>query len=192
VYVVMLVAGLTGLAVMMVAGFAHRPHVHHRLHHARAHGHALAPERVTLARRTVRWLGPLLSPLTWFSWMLGAGAVGTIATVLRASPLVTHLAAIAGALGFQLLVVRPMWKLVFQFESQPATNLEGCLLQEVEAVTAFNARGEGLVRVTIDGRSEDLLATLKKSDDDTRPRRGDRLVIEDVDPSRNTCIVSRA
>ena len=32
-----------------------------------------------------------------------------------------------------------------------------CLLQKVEAVTAFDAHGQGLVRVLIDGRSDDVL-----------------------------------
>ena len=206
VYVVLFVAGLSGLLVMMLVGFVHAPHVHKHAHgrgalprgQARAlptrAGASLTAERVTLTRRTVPWLGPLLSPLTWFSWMFGAGAVGMVAVLLHASPLVVHVSAIAGALGFQLLVVRPIWKIVFRFESQPAGNLEGCLMQQVEVVTAFNARGEGLVRVTIDGRTEDILAVLRKSEQragEARPRRGERLLIEDVDLSNNTCVVTR-
>lgn len=142
----------------------------------------------------MRWIGPLLSPLTWFSWMVGGGALGTLAVVLGASPKIAFIAAVIGAVLFQLFVVRPIWKLVFRFESQPAGNLAGCLMQEVEVISAFNARGEGLVRVTVDGRSEDLLAILTKAEraSESRPRRGDRLVIEDIDPGSNTCFVSRA
>jgi len=199
-YLLLFGAGLAGLIVMMVLGFAHSPKVHH--HHA--HGARALPvrasttanltvERVSIVGRGMRFVGPLLSPLTWFSWMLGGGAGGLIAVILGASPKVALISAIAGAVGFQLFVVRPIWKIVFHFESQPAGNLEGCIMQEVEVVNAFNARGEGIVRVVVDGRSEDVLAVLTRNDPDadTRPRRGDRLLIEDVDPKTNTCIVSR-
>lgn len=194
-------AGLSGLFVMMVLGFAHAPHHHHRHGHARAlpaprggRSTKLTVEHASLVGRGVRLLGTLLSPLTWFSWMVGGGAVGTLAVLLGAGPRLALFSAIAGAVAFQLLVVRPIWKLVFRFESAPAGNLEGCLMQEVEVVRAFNARGEGLVRVVIDGRSEDLLAVLTKDERavESRPRRGDRLVIEDIDPTTNTCFVSRS
>jgi hypothetical protein len=200
-YVVLFAAGFGGLVVMMVLGFAHAPHHHHR-GHARAlrlpqraaSTTKLTVEHASLVGRSVRVLGTLLSPLTWFSWMIGAGATGSIAVLLGASPHVALAAAIAGAIAFQLFVVRPIWKVVFRFESAPAGNLEGCLMQTVEVVGAFNARGEGLVRVVIDGRSEDLLAILTKDERavDARPRRGDHLVIEEVDPKTNTCFVSRS
>jgi hypothetical protein len=68
------------------------------------------------------------------------------------------------------------------------------LLQEVEAITAFDERGEGLVRMLIDGRCEDILARLTEEEraKGLRVRRGDRLLIEEVDPHKNTCRVSRA
>jgi hypothetical protein len=89
--------------------------------------------------------------------------------------------------------VKLIWSLAFRFVSEPAKNLGGCLLQEVEAVTAFDERGRGLVRVIIDGRTEDVLARLENPDLALgRIRRGDRLLIEEVDPSTNSCRVSRA
>ncbi len=188
---------------MMVLGFAHAPHAHHHAHGRAAHALPrvarsptanLTVERVSMVGRGVRILGPLLSPLTWFSWMFGGGAVGMIAVLVGASPKIAFVAAILGAISFQLFIVRPIWKIIFRFESQPAANLEGCVMQEVEVVSAFNARGEGLVRVVVDGRSEDVLAMLLTKGEvaaETRPRRGDRLLIEDVDPKTNTCIVSR-
>jgi hypothetical protein len=206
-YLVLFAAGMSGLVVMMLLGLAHAPH--HQAHaHGRAlpiRGHVRAPlarpsatanltvERVTIVGRGARFLGLLLSPLTWFSWMFGGGAVGTLAFLLHATPPVALASAIAGAVSFQLFVIRPMWNLVFRFESQPAGNLESCLMQQVEVIRAFNARGEGLVRVIVDGRSEDLLAILTKSEraKEIRPRRGDRLRIEEIDPRTNTCFVSR-
>lgn len=131
-----------------------------------------------------------MSPLNWFSWMLGAGAAGCLA-VAAPEPLRAGIA-VAGAVGFQSLVLKPVWNFVFRFASEPAKNLNGCLLQEVEAVTAFDERGQGLVRVIIDGRTEDILARLENPDLAlSRIRRGDRLLIEEVDPTTNSCRVSR-
>jgi len=138
---------------------------------------------------------PLVSPLNWFSWMLGAGAAGTLAagTLHLAEPL-PAIAAAVGAVGFAQAVVKPVLNLALSFVSKPAQGLEGCLMQEVEAVTGFNERGEGLVRVCIDGRSDDVLAQLTDEEmaRGLRVHRGERLLIEDVDPRTNTCRVSRS
>jgi hypothetical protein len=140
------------------------------------------------------WAMPFISPLNWFSWFLGAGAAGLVATMAGLSSTWALALALLGALVFNRGVVRPIWNMVFSFASTPAKNLGGCLLQQVEAVTSFNERGEGLVRVTIDGRTEDVLARLTESEraSGERIRRGDRLLIEDVDPQKNTCRVFRA
>jgi hypothetical protein len=136
------------------------------------------------------WIMPFLSPLNWFSWMIGAGAAGSLAGAV-AEPGRAAIA-VAGAIGFNLLVVKPLWSFIFGFASQPAKNLEGCLMQQVEAVTGFDERGEGLIRVTIDGHSEDVLARLIDGERGiVRIRRGDRLLIEEVDPRTNSCRVSR-
>lgn len=139
-------------------------------------------------------LMPFISPLNWFSWMMGAGAVGTIAGTLAhlGAPWVAA-CAVVGAIGFNLGVVKPVWKLVYSFTSKPAQGLTGCLLQQVEAVTSFNERGEGLVRVSIDGGSDDVLARLTQEElaRGARVRRGDLLLIEEVDPQKNACRVSR-
>jgi hypothetical protein len=139
---------------------------------------------------------PFLSPLNWFSWLLGAGATGMLLERLGLAGPVVVGAAAAGAIGFNLAIVKPIWRAVFSFASAPAGNLEGCLMQTVEAVTSFNEKGEGIVRVTIDGRSEDILARAlperTPGAEDLRIRRGDLLLIEEVDPHTNTCRVSRA
>lgn len=190
------------------AGGHHAPLPHHTpaIHHGHAPAAAApapagaplanpgASVRVSVISRGVTWLAPLISPLTWFSWMFGAGAAGTIAATAGSGEALALGAAAAGAIGFQLGVVRPVWNLVFRFESRPAGNLDACLLQEVEAITSFNARGEGLVRVVVDGHSADVLARLVEAERgrDSRPKRGDRLVIQEVDSRSNTCLVSRA
>lgn len=138
------------------------------------------------------WLMPLLSPLTWFSWLVGAGAAGTLCAVARIPEPVRAGIAVAGAIGFNQAILKPVWNLIFGFASEPAGNLEACLLQKVEAVTAFDEQGQGLVRVVIDGRSDDILARLTKAAREAghRVRRGDWLIVEEVDVRRNRCVVS--
>jgi hypothetical protein len=138
-------------------------------------------------------LMPFLSPLNWFSWFLGGGTAGMLCALGGVPEPYRAGAAALGALAFNQGVVRPVWNLVFGFASKPAGTLEACLMQVVEAATSFNERGEGLVRVTIDGHSEDVLARLVApgGEGPARVHRGDRLLIEEVDPHTNTCRVSR-
>lgn len=102
------------------------------------------------------------------------------------------LLAVAGAVGFSKGLVKPLWAAIFSFASEPAGNLASCLMQEVVAVTSFNERGEGLVRVFIDGNSTDILARLTRREREkgSRVRKGDWLLIEEVDPNTNSCRVS--
>lgn len=146
-------------------------------------------ERTSVLARVLQ----VLSPLTLFSLLLGAGAAGTAAQLLATTAMVTYVAGVLGAIAMRWFVVGPLSNVIFRFESQPAQNLEGCLLQEVRAVTRFNRKGEGLVRVQIDGRDEDVLARLRDEDRSSTPRvqKGERLVIEEIDPRRNECVVSR-
>jgi hypothetical protein len=141
---------------------------------------------------TLLWVLPVLSPLNWFSWAIGAGAAGLLLRGVLPEPWLAA-AAVAAAVLFNLGVVKPIWRLAHRFASEPAGNLDACLLQTVEAVTSFNARGMGLVRVVIDGRSEDILAQLADEElkQGLRVRRGDRLMIEEIDPQTNSCRVCR-
>jgi hypothetical protein len=154
----------------------------------------IAPTTPGSANGVMRWLVPLFSPLNWCAWLVGAGATGTAARSFAVPPVWTAVVAILGAIALQRGVVKPLLGAVFRFASAPASNLEGCIMQRVKAITSFNARGEGLVRISIDGHSEDVLAklihTANASSD--RVQRGDVLIVEDVDPKTSTCIVSRA
>lgn len=133
-----------------------------------------------------------MSPLSWSSWSLGAGATGLVGIVLGIPEPFRALVAVAGAIGFSRGLVQPLWRTIFSFASEPAGNLNACLLQEVQAVTSFNERGEGLVRVTIDGNSTDILARLTRWEREKgrRVRKGELLLIEAVDPATNSCQVS--
>jgi hypothetical protein len=141
----------------------------------------------------LRLLLPLLSPLNWFSWLIGAGAAGSLATLALVPEPLAGGVALGGAWGFSRFVVRPIWNTIFSFASNPAGNLQSCLLQEVVAVTAFNPRGEGIIRIEIDGHSEDILARLINAqlERGIKVKKGDRLLIEDVNLENNSCRVSR-
>lgn len=180
-------------------GHAHTAHGHGHSHdNANADGDADGDgdgdgDAASTIARGFMWVIPFLSPLNWFSWFLGAGAAGTLLTLAHIQDPLRLIGALVGAILFKVAIVGPIWNNVFKFASKPADNLEGCLMQTVEAVTAFNERGEGLVRMLIDGRSEDVLARLTEADlaRGGRVGRGTQLLVEEVDPSRNTCRVSR-
>jgi len=78
------------------------------------------------------------------------------------------------------------------FASQPAQTLEHAVLDEGTAVTNFDAHGNGIVSVELDGQVVQILGTLQASDRamGVRVRAGTRLRIEDVDTTRNRCTVS--
>lgn len=180
-------------------GHGHLGHVHNAPGHGHAHTDNASADgdanvSVLGGMNLLLWALPLLSPLNWFSWLMGAGAAGSLAISLgKTVEPWTGLIALAGAIAFNQGVVRPIWKLVFRFAAEPAKNLEGCLAQIGEAATGFNARGEGLVRLKIDGRSEDVFARLTPQalSEGGRIRSGDRLLVEEVDPHKNECRVSR-
>jgi hypothetical protein len=214
VYDVMLLVGAIGLLSMALLGFAHGGHGHaghaehghlghaplahghggHGAHGHEAHGHGGHDDCAGHAgghAHAIQWL-TLLSPMTLFSLCLGAGATGVLLRTLGVqSALLTALAALAGAILFRAGVVGPIWKLVLSFASRPARALEGALLQLAEAVTPFNAKGEGLVRLEVDGQSIDVLARLEHPDQGSRVLRGQQVRVESVDSHTNTVTVSR-
>jgi hypothetical protein len=209
VYDVMLLVGAIGLLSMALLGFAHGGHGHaghaehghlghaplahgHGEHGAHGHaGHGDCAGHAGGQAHAIEWLA-LLSPMTLFSLCLGAGATGVLLRTLGVqSAFLTALAALAGAILFRAGVVGPIWKLVLSFASRPARALEGALLQLAEAVTPFNAKGEGLVRLEVDGQSIDVLARLEHPDQGSRVLRGQQVRVESVDSHTNTVTVSR-
>jgi hypothetical protein len=211
VYDLLVMVGVIGLVAMLLLGFAHGGHNHgghdhgghasaghtgtHTAGHdgstAAAHGSPAAHAGEHGGHTThVEWLA-LLSPLTLFSMALGAGTTGVLLRSMRLPSALTALAALAGAVLFRVAVVGPIWNLVFGFVSRPARALDGALLQPAEVVTHFNALGEGLVRLEVDGQSIDVLARLEHLDQGSPVSRGQRVRIESVDSRTNTVTVSR-
>ncbi|HEX8245381.1 MAG TPA: hypothetical protein VF541_17840 [Longimicrobium sp.] len=164
------------------AGDAAHGHAHHG-HHGDHAGDA--------GRAVGNWFLSFLSPRVLFSILVGLGAAGLILGGVLPEPLLA-LAAVAGGLAFELGAVRPVWNFFFRFASEPALTLESAITDTATAVTGFNRDGEGLVKIELDGQIVQVLGRLSQADraQGIHVRAGDSLVVEDVDPIRNRCVVS--
>ena len=201
-FLVAFVLGVAGLVVMAVGALGHHgaggrgtgPHAHgahvHGAHargantHAAVHGTAQGAVRDTVLA--------LASPRVLFALLLGVGAAGLLLRPLLHGGVL--LAAVAFALGvmFERGAVAPMWRFVERFASAPAQTLETALYDHAHAASGFDARGEGLVALELDGQVVQLLGRLCPEDRARRVRAGDRLRVEAVDAERNRCTVSVA
>jgi hypothetical protein len=96
------------------------------------------------------------------------------------------------AAAFESLLVGPLWRFLFRFESQPAATLESAIEDDARAVTGFDADGCGLVAVDVDGQIIQLLATLAPDDlsRGVRVHSGDLVRIAEVDAARGRCTVT--
>ena len=195
-YVISLAAGAVGLVAMAVGGLSHLgAHVGHGSHaghvsHAGHAGHAGQARHGTHAgEHGAAWLQSLLSPRLLFSLLVGFGAGGLLAE--RLGEPFQLVAAFVGAAVFETLIVGPLWRFLFRFESQPALTLESAIEDDARAVTAFDASGCGLVALEVDGQIVQLLATLNADERarGIRVRAGDVVRVADVDPARGRCVV---
>ena len=190
IYVFSLALGGLGLGALALGGLGHHGHAHHG--HAHGHGpghhgpghhgpghhgaghdghghqtHGQGPGHVGPAGAALTaTLWTLGAPRIVFSVLLGLGATGMIVRGLFGS-------AVGGALLFALAVV-------------------GGLAFERLAASGFDANGEGLVALEVDGQVVQVLGTLRPEDRalGIRVRAGDRLRVEDVDGARHRCTVA--
>jgi hypothetical protein len=137
------------------------------------------------------YLLSLLSPRVAFSILTGVGAAGLLLDDWLPG-LLLLVVAIAAGLAFEGLLVRPFWNFLFRFASTPAQTLETSLMDRATAVTGFDAQGQGIVSIIMNGEIVQLLGTLRPEDRaaGVRVRTGDALTVEDVDGKRNRCVVS--
>lgn len=135
------------------------------------------------------YLLSLLSPRVFFSILVGMGAAGLLLDPFLGGVLLMVAAVVAG-LAFEGLLVRPFWNFLFRFASPPAQTLDSALMDRATAVTGFDAQGQGVVSIILDGQIVQLLGTLRPEDRHVRVRAGDALLVEDVDGKRNQCTVS--
>jgi len=132
------------------------------------------------------------SPLDIFSLCFGAGAAGLLATGHVASSWLPFIA-VFGALLFAFGIVRPFFGVLMNFASEPSDGLEGTVAMTAEAITKFDAEGRGLVRVNMEGQLVQLLGRLCPEEIESAQivRKGDQLVITEVDAKKGTCVVTR-
>lgn len=207
-YISSLLLGAAGLGVMALSGLGSRGHAGaagHAGHGAHvgghAHGHvghaARSLGQVQAAAggirgAAVKTVWSLTSPRLLFSFLLGFGTVGVVVRPIVGG-LILPLAAIAGGIALERLLVAPIWNFAMRFASTPATTLESAIADEATAVTAFDANGQGIVSLEVDGQIVQVLATLQpdaKLLAGPRIRAGQRLRIEEVDAERHRCTVS--
>jgi len=211
IYTFSLALGAVGLLVMAFGAVGrhghHGQHAHHtHVHGARGqhahHGHQVQQaQQVPHAQQMAHGLrmGGAESALLWtlatprfvFATLLGFGAAGML---LRGAfgGVVLLVIALAAGLAFERLIVRPLMNLLLGFASSPAQTLESTLYDEARAASGFDANGEGLVAVDVDGQVVQVLGTLRHEDRalGVRVHAGDRLRIEDVDGDKHRCTVS--
>lgn len=196
VYLTSLAIGGIGLVAMAVSGSGRHGHNHAIGGHSHGgagdshvgHGHTAAH---TAHSHSASTFLALMSPRTLFSVCLGLGTTGLLFQSALHGPALFAVA-VAGGWTFERFIVTPIWNFTFRFASAPALTLESALMGEATAVTRFDANGQGLIAMEVDGHLVQLLGTLDSS---TRANRaivlaGTRLRIEDVDAARNRCTVS--
>jgi hypothetical protein len=205
-YISSLLLGAIGLAAMALSGLGHHGHegshgmgangAAHHLGHAHVHTGRHAPgarSGTTPASSTIsKTLLQFTSPRFVFSLLLGFGAAGTIVRPV-AGGVVQAAIAVLGAVVLERFLVSPLWNFAMRFASEPATTLESAIMDEATAVTSFDANGQGIVSIEVDGQIVQILATLRSDDralGGSRIRAGQRVRIEDVDALKNCCTVS--
>ena len=199
-YLVSLATGAIGLGAMAIGGLSHGGHSGHAGHaghgghdvgHAGHGGHAGHASHHGEQGASTGWnWTSLLSPRLLFSAMVGFGA-GGIAAAPLGEP-VQLIAGFAAAVAFEALLVGPLWRFLFRFESRAAATLDSAIEDEARAVTGFDASGSGLVAVDVDGQIIQLLATLSADDRalGVRVRTGDLVRIAEIDSARGRCTVT--
>jgi hypothetical protein len=216
-YTFSLALGGIGLGTMAVAGLGARGgsqhgagHSHgHAGHAGHAHGaaarggsaasptagshhHDVADIRAAQMPGIGRGLSALVSPRIIFSFLVGFGAAGVLLRELLGRGITLAIAAVLVGILFERVLVAPLWRLAHRFESSPALTLESSITDDAQAVSSFDARGQGLVAIELDGQVVQVLGTLRSEDLEAgvRVRAGDRLRVEAVDGARNRCTVS--
>lgn len=171
-------------------GDGHAGHIGHAGHGGHGqpgdHGHH-AGARDAIASSLLS----LMSPRVLFSVALGLGTSGLLLRPFIGG-IALFAAALLGGVLFERFIVTPIWNFTFRFASNPALTLESAIMGEATAVTSFDANGQGLIAIEVDGQVVQLLGTLQRSDQELRVRvpAGARLRVEDVDAARNRCSVS--
>lgn len=213
IYEVLFFVGAFGFLAMVLLGFAHghgggqaHSHGHVDLGHGHAGGHGHIGGHHSAGHGGHHDAGHaghdsqgfnfksilMISPLDIFSMCLGGGAAALLFKNSAASTSLPWIALI-GAVIFTFLLVKPLLALLFRFASKESEGLAGMVTHTGEAATKFDAQGKGLVKLVIDGETKQLLARLDESEfvSGMEIRKGDPLLVLEVDPIKNSCRVTR-
>jgi len=192
-YVIVMFAGLAGMAMMAMPGIFHHGHAAMHAHgagHAGHAGHAAhGPGHAAgHGEGNLLWLMP--SPRVVFSIMTLFGGFAYLLTDAfhLPSPL-AGLLAIVPAVLVERLAITPLWNLLFRFEGAPSSSLMNVVYGEAQAVTGFH-NGRGMVSVVHEGRVLQLRAELSPPQAAMPVHVGDRLFIENVDLPNQRVTVS--
>ena len=202
-YTVSLATGAVGLVLMGVGGLAHGTHsgpahaghAHSGPSHvghsfgAQARGGASAAHGAPA--QEVAGAGPPSSPLACSSPSSSASASAALPPHPSASRSVSPLPSSAASSSKPPSSARSG---AFSSASNPRrrSRSRAAIEDEARAVTGFDANGNGLVAVDVDGQVVQLLATLAPDDRarGVRIRSGDLVRIAEVDAARGRCTVT--
>ena len=199
VFLTLMVIGLAGLVVMALPAFGGHGHAHGAHGHGAGHAGALGRgSGGTQGRSEVLAAHPASASLARFipspraicSVLALYGAFGNVlARVAQLPFLVAALGALLPALLVEWALVRPVWNLVFRFQSPPSAPLAALVLAEAVAVIPFR-NGRGIVSAVREGRAVQFSARLIDAQATWPVRVGDRLRVEDVDAELERVTVS--
>jgi hypothetical protein len=207
IYLSCLIGGGVALAVLALCGVGFhqigiRPSGVHTLHAPGGRGHLPAHQtgQHSSGHNTPanHLLNDLISGLlTWLSpaylagAIIGFGATGTLVSPLLQGWLQLG-AALVGAYIICFFCIRPLLTGVQKWASLPAKTLTDAMLENGTAVTDFDSKGYGLVRLNLDGQVVQLLGQLAPEEQSgARVRSGETLFVRSVDPAKQRCIVCR-
>jgi hypothetical protein len=207
IYLSCLIGGAVALVVLAFCGlgFHHlgvRPGVSHTSHAPAGHVRAPAPQAGhnssgrnaptnQAANVFISGLLTWLSPAYLAGAIIGFGATGTLVEPILHGWLQLG-AALVGAYILCFFCIRPLLTGVQKWASLPAKTLTDALLENGIAVTDFDAKGYGLVRLNLDGQVVQLLGQLAPEEQSAaRVRSGETLFVRSVDPAKQRCVVCR-
>jgi hypothetical protein len=132
-----------------------------------------------------------LSPVYICGAIVGFGATGTLVSPIFQGWLQFG-AALVGAYVLCSFCIRPMLTGIQKWASLPAKTLSDAIFENGTAVTDFDAKGYGLVRLNLDGQVVQLLGQLDPEEQSGSPvRSGEALFVRSVDSARQRCVVCR-
>jgi hypothetical protein len=206
-FLTLMVIGLVGLVVMALPALTGIAHGHGGAasgHGGTAHGPlglrglgALrgkggAEAGLAVSAKSVAWTGLRFVPSPRFIFSLLAlyGAFGNaLVHAAHLGGMAAAIVAIFPTVLVERIAVAPLWNLAFRFQGQASSSLDALVLDEARAVTPFR-NGRGVVSIVRDGRLVQFSARLVERDGAAQVGVGDRLLVEEVDTSRERLTVS--